>query len=530
MRRWVDISRYQVERSNPLDLTAARDAGYSIVNIALTGGRGYTSGSWAKSYADAAAVLGMGRSCYHWLDGRTSGRVQALQQLDRMLQVFGSLRGFAHCVDVEETGKDGVTPPTWQHVVDYVGTVQEALNRPVVIYSADWWWQPRNWPGSTLTPYVMGMPNTGPAGSYPGDTSPLWSAGWGGWSEFAVMQWGVAPLPGTGNCSLSVIRDPAVWAAITGGAPMAWEELPASKTLFAEFNTVAPGRDKASDGRIGDGEHSQNVSDHNPDETGNVGSQSDADRANEVHAADVDSSGPWPAGWSMERFVQFILARCRSGAERRLRYIIFNRRIWSASNGWREESYSGANPHDKHAHFSFRYGSGEAPANPEKITTPYGILTAVRASQLPQEDEVSEADVIAALNSNAGQNAIRNAVYGPSGRTALQDAVVRANVNAVAPELPPYSLGGALGDSARRTAAISNDKIPNLVDLLEAVRSAVDEITPGVPSGPATPITPDLLAQGVVLAMKRTFGDQGSAFLAAMRDTRLVGDDTTPGQ
>jgi hypothetical protein len=57
----------------------------------------------------------------------------------------------------------------------------------------------------------------------------------------------------------------------------------------------------------------------------------------------------------MEKVVQFLLGRCRSGAEKRLRYIIYNRRIWSASSGWVQKTYTGASPHTEHAHFSASY-------------------------------------------------------------------------------------------------------------------------------------------------------------------------------
>lgn len=112
--------------------------------------------------------------------------------------------------------------------------------------------------------------------------------------------------------------------------------------LRDEFNNIAPGRDKASDGWIGDAAHAASKSDHNPDTDG------------AVHAIDVDRDLRTP-GLSMEKVVQFLLARCRSGQEARLRYIIFDRRIWSASSGWRQNAYTGANPHDHHAHFSGSY-------------------------------------------------------------------------------------------------------------------------------------------------------------------------------
>jgi hypothetical protein len=123
--------------------------------------------------------------------------------------------------------------------------------------------------------------------------------------------------------------------------------------LRTEFNLIAPSRDKTSDGWIGDTAHQQEVSDHNPDETGSVPIH-DADKVNEVHAIDVDNNLN-ESDLTMEKVVQFLLGRCRSGAEKRLRYIIWNRRIWEASNGWRQRTYTGASPHTEHAHFSASY-------------------------------------------------------------------------------------------------------------------------------------------------------------------------------
>jgi hypothetical protein len=129
--------------------------------------------------------------------------------------------------------------------------------------------------------------------------------------------------------------------------------VPCGVRLRSDFDAIAPGRNKASDGWIGDTAHQQETSDHNPDETGSVPIH-DADRVNEVHAIDVDSDLR-EFDLTMEKVVQFLLGRCRSGAEKRLRYIIYNRRIWEASNGWRLRTYTGPSPHTEHAHFSFSY-------------------------------------------------------------------------------------------------------------------------------------------------------------------------------
>lgn len=141
-----------------------------------------------------------------------------------------------------------------------------------------------------------------------------------------------------------------------------WILVPCLVALRNEFNAIAPDRDRRSDGSVGDAAHAASSSDHNPDETGTVPIH-DADSTNEVHAIDVDSSGPWPemAGkpGSMERVVQHLLARCRAGLEDRLRYIIYDHRIWSASSGWVQKAYTGSSPHTEHAHFSASYGSAQ---------------------------------------------------------------------------------------------------------------------------------------------------------------------------
>ncbi|MBM2622588.1 hypothetical protein JIG36_44505 [Actinoplanes sp. LDG1-06] len=132
-----------------------------------------------------------------------------------------------------------------------------------------------------------------------------------------------------------------------------WIVVPCLLRLRAEFNELAPRRRKGAEGTIGDENH-DSTSDHTPDEDSKFLRHRDADDVNEVHALDVDSELRLPAV-SMETVVQFLLGRCRSGAERRLRYIIFNERIWEASNDWKRADYDGDDPHTNHAHFSASY-------------------------------------------------------------------------------------------------------------------------------------------------------------------------------
>jgi len=115
--------------------------------------------------------------------------------------------------------------------------------------------------------------------------------------------------------------------------------------LRAEFDRVAPSRSTGSDGWIGDAAHQKRKSDHNPDSR------------SLVHAIDV-TTGLNESDLSMEKCVQLLVARCRSGAEKRLTYIIFRRRIWSASAGWKQRTYTGDDPHENHAHFSASHEPG----------------------------------------------------------------------------------------------------------------------------------------------------------------------------
>jgi hypothetical protein len=134
-----------------------------------------------------------------------------------------------------------------------------------------------------------------------------------------------------------------------------WILVPCLVQLRTEFNRIAPDRDKTTDGSIGDTAHAAGGnSDHLPDEEFDALHDHDADSKNEVHAIDMDKDLRVP-GLTMERVVQHLVNRCRAGAERRLTYIIYNRRIWSASRGWVQRTYAGSNPHDKHAHFSASY-------------------------------------------------------------------------------------------------------------------------------------------------------------------------------
>lgn len=220
-----------------------------------------------------------------------------------------------------------------------------------------------------------------------------------------------------------------------------WILISALKVLFAAFDALAPGRDRASDGSIGDAAHEREVSDHNPDETGSVPIH-DADHLNEVHAIDVDDDLRVP-GLTMERVVQFLLARCRSGAEKRLRYIIYNRRIWRASNGWFQETYTGPSAHTEHAHFSASYV-----AELEALTASWGLVEEFGDDMSEQEayDGATRAmnDFFKVTSQAAPYQALTTSRIG-------RDALDQGIGNGTGGKAPAYNV---LSDTAGRTVQI----------------------------------------------------------------------------
>jgi hypothetical protein len=186
-----------------------------------------------------------------------------------------------------------------------------------------------------------------------------------------------------------------------------WILVPCLVSLRSEVNLLAPSRDKASDGSIGDAAHAQESSDHNPDETGNTPYE-DADNINEVHAIDVDDDLRKP-GWTMDKCLEIIITRHRDGRDNRLQNVIYNRRIWSRSWGWTARAYTGANAHTEHAHFSARYTTAQ-----ESDTRPWGLLEAEDddMATITQTDFNARMDSWwnARMSPNAADNASRRAL------------------------------------------------------------------------------------------------------------------------
>lgn len=122
---------------------------------------------------------------------------------------------------------------------------------------------------------------------------------------------------------------------------MAWRTARSLDVLLLEVNASAPNRDKASDGSIGDAGHRSRVSDHNPWAPVGLGGV--------VTARDFDHDPK--GGLDCSKLAEHLRRRGHSG-DRRVKYVIFDRRIASARDEWAWRPYSGENAHRAHLHVS----------------------------------------------------------------------------------------------------------------------------------------------------------------------------------
>lgn len=103
--------------------------------------------------------------------------------------------------------------------------------------------------------------------------------------------------------------------------------------LRDEIDAAHPGRDKSSDGWIGDPSHQARPSDHNPDY-----SDGGVVRAIDVDTTDIDVNK-----------LMGILKK-----DSRVNYFIHNRFIYGAEK-FAKRDYDGDNPHTKHIHISIKH-------------------------------------------------------------------------------------------------------------------------------------------------------------------------------
>lgn len=122
---------------------------------------------------------------------------------------------------------------------------------------------------------------------------------------------------------------------------MTWRLAKSLDTLRAQINAQYPGRNKSSDGTIGDAAHASRGSDHNPwVRDGATGI---------VTACDITHD---PANGVDAGVLANLLVASR---DPRIKYIIWNRQIVSSETSpWQWRKYTGSNPHNKHVHVSVK--------------------------------------------------------------------------------------------------------------------------------------------------------------------------------
>jgi hypothetical protein len=151
--------------------------------------------------------------------------------------------------------------------------------------------------------------------------------------------------------------------------------------LREQLDAAYPNRSHASDGTIGDAAHSARDSDHNP--------ESPAPAGNPNYQVDAGDYTHDPAHGADMTVVSEAI---RLSQDRRVKYVICNRRIYSGPDGpmpWVWRTYTGTDPHTGHMHVSVRdsthdqlqdwsIGIGDDMAYP----TPQEIATAVLAAKV----------------------------------------------------------------------------------------------------------------------------------------------------
>ena len=115
----------------------------------------------------------------------------------------------------------------------------------------------------------------------------------------------------------------------------------AGVTLREQIDERFVGRDRRSDGWVGNLSHQSRPSDHNPAEPDGVVRAIDIDR--DLHGSAKPDTMPYLADQ----------LRICAKKDKRISYIIFDGKIASSKKSWAWRTYDGINKHRHHAHVSF---------------------------------------------------------------------------------------------------------------------------------------------------------------------------------
>jgi hypothetical protein len=147
---------------------------------------------------------------------------------------------------------------------------------------------------------------------------------------------------------------------------MAWRLARSLQVLGDEVRKLRPGTTVWD---IGDEAHQLSASDHNPN------------AADVVCATDTLGNAGLDLGWYAEQVRQAGLSGHPAP-----KYVIYNRRIASRSQGWTWRSYFGSNPHTGHVHVSVGSGPDGQSTGPYDDTSPWGLLPEQEEDDMTKEE------------------------------------------------------------------------------------------------------------------------------------------------
>jgi hypothetical protein len=121
---------------------------------------------------------------------------------------------------------------------------------------------------------------------------------------------------------------------------MTWRIAKSLEVLRKQINETLPKRSKVADGSIGDAAHASRSSDHNPwIKDGKIGVVTALDFTHDpTNGLDCNA----------------LADALKASGDPRIKYLIWNKRIWNPSVSPKWRPYSGANAHNKHLHISVK--------------------------------------------------------------------------------------------------------------------------------------------------------------------------------
>jgi GH25 family lysozyme M1 (1,4-beta-N-acetylmuramidase) len=369
---YIDVSHYDWDRhGGNLDWQQIKASGIDVVIIRASYGDPQIYSPQTRHFKEmaiAAKAAGLKVGGYHNLIHGDFASIQ--RQITYFKGELDSVGADYAMIDVEPY--DALKQnDLWPRLTDAEIFAQEFSNvdtRKLMVYLPQWVWA--NWLDKAdlrpLMDYAKGIlvssnyPLGTEADSYTelyvrasGDNGP----GWTGYGNVTPEAWQFSSNSTVPGASTNTDVNAYKGTSEEFDTRMAWVLTKNLQAFRDQMNYYFPNRDKTSDGTIGDYAHTQEHSGHNPDDTsqGNAEWDNDSDTKQEVRAIDIDSNTNDP-DVSMEDIFQHLIALGKSqGSKFPIRYIIYNRRIARASNGWAIEAYTGVSAHTEHIHLSGAY-------------------------------------------------------------------------------------------------------------------------------------------------------------------------------